>query len=125
MMVAVGLTIIYSMSLLLVLPVVLLPFVIVGWLIVGFLSLLGWVALAQPFGVWVVSRFGMDRQPRMVSAAIGGITLALLLRIWSIFWFTAWIGLLATIILGSVGLGAVILTHIGTRPYPRSRLAAG
>jgi hypothetical protein len=58
----------------------------------------------------------------MVSAAIGGVTLALLLRIWSIFWFTAWMGLLATIILGSIGLGAVLLTHIGTRPYPQPKL---
>jgi hypothetical protein len=124
MLVAIGLTVIYSISLLLVLPFVLLPFVMVGWMIVGFLSLLGWVALAQPFGVFLVRRLGMDHQPRMVSAAIGGIALALLLRIWSVFWFTAWIGLLATIILGSVGLGAVLLTHVGTRPYPRPKLAA-
>jgi hypothetical protein len=124
MLVAIGLTIIYSISLLLVLPVILLPFVIVGWMIVALFSLLGWVALAQPFGVFLVRRLGMDRQPRMVSAALGGIALALLLRVWSIFWFTAWIGILATIILGSVGLGAVLLTHVGTRPYPRPRLAA-
>jgi hypothetical protein len=123
MLVAIGLTIIYSISLLLVLPVILLPFVIVGWMIVALVSLLGWVALAQPFGVFLVRRLGMDRQPRMVSAALGGIALALLLRVWSIFWFTAWIGILATIILGSVGLGAVLLTHVGTRPYPRPRLA--
>jgi hypothetical protein len=71
-----------------------------------------------------VRRLGMDHQPRMVSAAVGGITLALLIRVWSVFWFTAWIGILATIILGSVGLGAVLLTHVGTRPYPRPRLAA-
>jgi hypothetical protein len=124
MLVAIGLTVIYSISLLLVLPVILLPFVIVGWMIVALFSLLGWVALAQPFGVFLVRRLGMDRQPRMVSAAVGGITLALLIRVWSVFWFTAWIGILATVILGSVGLGAVLLTHVGTRPYPRPRLAA-
>jgi hypothetical protein len=123
MLVTIGLTVIYSISLLLVLPVVLLPFVIVGWVAIGLLSTLGWVALAQPFGVFLVRRLGMDRQPSMVSAAIGGIALGLLLRVWSVFWLTAWIGLLATIILGSIGLGAVLLTHIGTRPYPHSRLA--
>jgi cytoskeletal protein CcmA (bactofilin family) len=124
MLVAIGLTVVYSISLLLILPVILLPFVIVGWMIVALFSLLGWVALAQPFGVFLVRRLGMDHQPRMVSAALGGITLVLLLRVWSIFWFTAWIGILATIILGSVGLGAVLLTHVGTQPYPRPRLAA-
>jgi hypothetical protein len=119
LLVAIGLTFVYSLSLLLVLPVILLPFVVVGWLAVGFLSLLGWAALAQPFGVWVIRRIGIDQQPRMVSAAVGGIALALLLRIWSVFVFTAWIGVLATLTMGSIGLGAVLLTHVGTRPYPR------
>ena len=80
---------------------------------------MGWTALAAPFGVWVFRLLRMDHQPRMVAAAVGGIVLALLLRVWSVFWFTFWIGLVASIILGSIGLGAVILTRVGTRPYPR------
>ena len=121
MLVAFGLTILYGMSLLLVLPVVLLPFVLIGWLIIGLLSLAGWMALAQPFGVLLFRLLRMDRQPRMIAAAMGGIALALMLRIMSVFWFTAWIGLVATAALGSVGLGAVILTRVGTRPYPRQK----
>ncbi|MBN1564618.1 MAG: polymer-forming cytoskeletal protein [Anaerolineae bacterium] len=120
-LVAVGLTVVYVISLLLVLPIVLLPFVMVGWFVVILFSLLGWVALAVPLGIYLMRMVGMDRQPRMVAAAVGGIVLGLLLRLWSIFWFTAWIGVLATIILGSIGLGAVILTHVGTKPYPRAR----
>lgn len=119
MLVAIGLTVVYGISLILLLPVVLMPLVLVGWLVIGVLSLLGWTALAAPFGVWVFRLLRMDYQPRMVAAAVGGIALALLLRVWSIFWFTFWIGLVASIILGSVGLGAVILTRVGTRPYPR------
>ncbi len=118
--VLIGLTVIYGVSLLLVLPVVLMPLMIVIWLVAGLLGVLGWVALAVPFGVFVLHRVGMDRQPRMIAAAVGGITLGLLLRVWSVFWFTAWIGLLGTIILGSLGLGAVILTRVGTRAYPAS-----
>jgi hypothetical protein len=119
MLVAVGLTVLYGISLLLVLPIVLLPFVMVGWIVVILFSLLGWVALAVPFGVYLTRLVGMDKQPRMVAAAVGGIALALLLRLWSVFWFTAWIGILATVVLGSIGLGAVILTQVGTKPYPR------
>ncbi len=119
MLVAVGLTVVYGISLLLVLPIVLLPFVMVGWMVILFFSLLGWVALAVPFGVYVTRLIGIDRQPRMVTAAVGGFVLALLLRLWSVFWFTAWIGILATVVLSSIGLGAVILTHVGTKPYPR------
>jgi hypothetical protein len=125
MLVATGLTLVYGISLLLVLPLVLLPFVIVGWLVIGLFSLLGWVALAEPFGIYLLHRFRLGKHPRMIAAATGGVVLFLLLRIWSVFWFTAWIGLLAWMVLGSVGLGAVILTRLGTRPYPHRAASSG
>jgi hypothetical protein len=125
MVVAVGLTIVYGISLLLILPLVLLPFVIVGWLIIGLFSLLGWVALAEPFGIYLLRRLGLGKHPRMIGAAVGGVVLFLLLRVWSVFWFTAWIGLLAWMVLGSVGLGAVILTRLGTRSYPHRPASSG
>lgn len=116
---AIGLTVVYGVSLLLILPLVLLPVVILAWLAIGGLSVLGWVALAGPCGVALLRRVGLPGQPRMVAAAVGGVALSLLLRVWSLFWFTAWIGLLATALLGAMGLGAVLLTRVGTRPYPR------
>jgi hypothetical protein len=119
MLAAIGLTVVYGVSLLLILPLVLLPVVILAWLVIGALSVLGWVALVGPFGVALLRRAGLEGQPRMVAAAVGGVALSLLLRVWSVFWFTAWIGLLATALLGAVGLGAVLLTRVGTRPYPR------
>lgn len=122
---ALGLTIVYGVSLLLILPLVLLPVVILAWLLIGALSVLGWVALAGPFGVALLRRVGLEGQPRMVAAAVGGVALSLLLRAWSVSWFTAWIGLLATTLLGAVGLGAVLLTRVGTRPYPRRATAPG
>lgn len=118
---AVGLSALYGLSLLLVLPVVLLPVVLLGWLVLGVLALLGWVALAQPTGVYVLRRLGVEAQPPMLTAGVGGIVLALLLRVWGIFWFTAWIGLVVAAALGSVGLGAVILTRAGSRPYTPSQ----
>ncbi|MBN2303995.1 MAG: hypothetical protein JXQ72_05935 [Anaerolineae bacterium] len=121
MVVAVGLTVVYVISLLLILPAVLLPFVVLFWLLIALLSLLGWVALAEPFGIIVFRVLRVSEQPRMINAAIGGITLVLLLRIWSVFWFTAWVGVLATVVLGSVGLGAVLLTRAGTRSFARRR----
>lgn len=117
-LVAIGLTVTYAVSLRLVLPLILLPIVLLGWVVAGVLGLIGWVALAGPFGIYLLSRLGMGKQPRMIGAAVGGIALTLLLRVWSVFWLTAWIGLLATVVLGSFGLGAVLLTRVGTRPYP-------
>ncbi|MEW6580481.1 MAG: polymer-forming cytoskeletal protein [Chloroflexota bacterium] len=125
MLAAIGLTVVYGVSLLLILPLVLLPLVIIAWLVIGALSVLGWVALAGPFGVALLRRAGLEGQPCMVAAAIGGVALSLLLRVWSVFWFTAWIGLLATALLGAIGLGAVLLTRVGTRPYPRRDAVPG
>lgn len=122
---AVSFSALYGLSLLLVLPVVLLPVVLLGWLVLGVLALLGWVALAQPTGVYVLRRLGVEAQPPMLTAGVGGIVLALLLRVWSIFWFTAWIGLVMGAALGSVGLGAVILTRVGSRPYSPRALLSG
>jgi hypothetical protein len=118
-LVAVGLTVVYLVSLLLVLPVILLPFVALGWLVIGLLSLLGWVALAEPFGNRLFALLGIDPQPAIVTAAAGGIALTLLVRMWGLFWFTSWIGLLLSVVLSSIGLGAVVLTRLGTRPFPR------
>ncbi|MBI5957135.1 MAG: hypothetical protein HY866_00270 [Chloroflexi bacterium] len=123
----IGMTMIYIVSLQLILPVILLPVVMLGWLAVGLLSLFGWIALAGPLGRFVLRLLHVGKQPPMVAAAVGGLTLGLGLRIWSVFWLTAWIGLAVTVIVASIGLGAVILTRIGTRPYPtpvdRRRLA--
>jgi hypothetical protein len=112
--------VLYAISLILILPVILLPFVVLAWVVIGLLSLLGWVALAEPFGRTLFRWLHMEPQPPMIAAAMGGITLTALVRVWSIFPFTEWIGLLATVVLGSAGLGAVVLTRAGTRTYPRS-----
>lgn len=127
MVVAFGLTALYLFSLLLLLPLVLLPFILVGWLALLLASLLGWMAMAEPVGGFLLRVLHIDEQPRMITAAVGGVALTLLVRIWALFWFTTWIGLIVTIILGSMGLGAVILTRIGTQPFPHgaTRLAGG
>lgn len=122
LLVALGLTMIYFVSLLLVLPLVLLPFVVLAWIMLGLLCLVGWIALAEPFGNRVLEFLGIDEQPRMISAAVGGIALTLAVRIWGLFWFTSWVGMLLTAILGSMGLGAVLLTRMGTRPFPRPKV---
>lgn len=122
--VAVGLTLLYGLSLRLLVTLALLPIVVLAWVLLMLLSLLGWMALAGPFGVWLFRRIGLDTYPAMVPAAIGGVILALLLRVWSIFWFTSGIGVAATILVGAVGLGAVILTRGGTSPYTHHRRAA-
>lgn len=119
-LVAIGLTGAYALSLLLVLPLILLPFVLLGWILIGFASLLGWVALAEPFGRAVLRILRMYNQPPMIAAVVGGIALSLIIRVWSLFWFTGWITVVATILLSAFGIGAAVLTRLGTRPYPHA-----
>ncbi len=117
MLAAIGLTLLYAFMLKLVVPLVLLPLVLLLWLALLVLSLLGWLALAEPFGIFLLRLARVDRQPHMITAAIGGIALALLLRLWSVFWVHGWIILLAVLIFGAIGLGPVLLTRFGTRTY--------
>lgn len=119
-LVTIGLTVIYIISLLLILPIVLLPGVLLGWAAVGIASVFGWIALAEPFGQALLRRTGLIEPPPMVAAAVGGVILTLMVRMWSIFWFTGWIGAILSIVLGSIGLGAVVLTRLGRHSYPNT-----
>lgn len=115
---AIGLTIIYVLSLVLLLPLALLPLVLLAWVALGVITLLGWAAIAEQFGRLVMVRLGFDQLPRMVDAAAGGIILGIILRIWSLFWFTGWIGWILSFVIGSVALGGVVLTRLGRKLYP-------
>ncbi len=110
-----GLTVLYGLSLKLIVPVVFLPVVLLGWLVLGILSLLGWIALAAPLGRWALRTRQRSTHPPMVTAALGGITLGLALRVWNIFWVTGWLTGLLVLGAGSIGLGAVLLTRAGTK----------
>ncbi len=111
-----GLTVLYGLSLRLIVPVVFLPVVLLGWLVLGMLSLLGWVALAAPVGQGLLRLLHRDTHPQMIAAIVGGVTLALALRVWSILGIAGWLTGALVLGAGAVGLGAVLLTRAGTKP---------
>lgn len=115
---AVGISAVYGLSLILVVPLLALPVFLLAWLALGLALLVGWTAFAYPVGRWLSRRTGAGELPPMVQAAVGGLALGLTVMIWDLFWFTGWIGTLAAMIVSAIGLGAVILTRLGTRPYP-------
>jgi len=117
---AVGISAVYALSLILVVPLLILPLFLLAWLALGLALLVGWAAFAFPVGGWVLRRAGLTPQPPMVQAAAGGLVLGLAVMIWDLLWFTGWIGFLLSTIISAIGLGAVILTRLGTRPYPHS-----
>lgn len=114
-----GISAVYVLSLILVLPLLALPLFLLVWLALGLALLLGWAAFAHPVGGWILRRAGVADQPPMVQAVVGGLALGVAVTVWDLFGITSWIGWLAALIVSAIALGAVILTRLGTRAYPR------
>lgn len=119
MVAAFGISAVYALSLILVIPLLVLPLFLLAWLALALALLVGWAAFAHPVGGWILRQAGAPSQPPMVQAAVGGLVLGLAVMIWDLFWITSWIGSLAALIVSAIGLGAVILTRLGTRSYPQ------
>jgi len=118
LMVALGVTIVYGLSLILVITAVLLPVVSLAWVAIGLVGFAGWVVVAEPFGRIVLARLGIHTVP-MVAATVGAFVLTFGLELASTLPCVGWLSIIAALIVGSAGLGALMLTRIGTRSYPR------
>jgi hypothetical protein len=88
------------------------------WLIIGAALIIGWIVVSTIIGRIIARRFHMKRSP-IVTAALGAFLLTL---VRGLLIYVPCIGGVAggliLIVLGSAGLGAVILTRLGSREYP-------
>lgn len=91
-----------------------LPVVGIAWLLIAAALVVGWVAVSFPIGALMMRRRGSP----IVAAAVGALALTLAQGLLEILPILGIVGGLALVIIGSVGFGAVILTRLGTRPYP-------
>ncbi len=98
----------------------LLGYPIIFGLAVGFgVSLLiGWVAMGSMLGDRLARMLQMDDARVPLITALGTATLTLLMGLLGNIPFVFGEGILAGV-LASVGLGATVLTHFGTKGYPR------
>ena len=81
------------------------------------LALVGWVAVGEFAGDWLVRRLGL-RQPTLpVTAAAGTALMTLALGLLNAV-SLEFLSVSLFVLLLSVGLGAAALTKLGTRPYP-------
>ncbi len=83
----------------------------------GIAALFGWVAVGHMVGQKLTGWLCWKGQSVPVTAAIGTLTLTLLLGLLQAIPFFLGEGLISTLLL-CVGLGAAALTQFGTRPYP-------
>lgn len=99
---------------LLALTICLIPFSIIGGLILAAATLFGWIALGLVVGNRLLTGLNVRNFTPAVSAGVGTLLISLLSEI---FGLIPCIGWLIPILLSAIGLGAVVLTRFGTRPY--------
>ncbi len=118
----VALSILYGISLILILPVLLLPAAFGIWLGTIGLFLGGVVVVAEPFGQWLLRKCGIFAAP-MAAAAVGGFALMLGTLALGTLPVFGWLATLAGLVITAMGAGGLILTHLGTRAYPETIIA--
>lgn len=124
LLVAVGLSSLWRISLAIIVPLVFAPLIVIGWvMLVGF-SLLGSASLAYPFGVWLLKRLHRQPQVPMVSGMIGGTVLTFLILIFRLVPPLTPVTNLLSVVFIAWGLGAVLLTRAGTCDYVEARKVA-
>jgi len=109
-------------AILIIVCIGILGFPLILVLFLGLLAamLMGWVAI----GSWLAGRLfrKKDWSPAK-AAAIGTILLTFGLGLLGIL-TAEWLQIMLSLLLSSIGLGAVALTQFGRKPYPRSAAAA-
>jgi hypothetical protein len=98
------------------------PLVGLFWMVIGLGLILGWIIIAAPIGDWLLNRFHIDASP-MVTAVFGAFVMTLAQGVVGMIPCLSLFSTLAVVILGSVGLGTVILTYVGGRNYPEVIIA--
>jgi hypothetical protein len=94
-----------------------LPIMAVTWLILNAALIFGWVAASFPLGAWLMSRLNLEYS-RVKAAMIGAGALTLGHGLLSLLPCIGFMAGIVLVVVGSVGLGAVLLTRAGFRPYP-------
>jgi cytoskeletal protein CcmA (bactofilin family) len=121
---AIGISFAFAVILAILPPlgVLLIPVYFIAALIFFGMTLAGWITVALLFGDLLLRRFTRTAFPPLVTAAVGNFTLFL---VWQFLMYIPLAALLALAIPTSIGLGAAVLTRMGTKPSHRSYFVQG
>ncbi len=95
--------------------IILIPVTLIGLTLLAVMALLGWIAIGMEVGQRMAASLNQE-WALPVSAGIG--TLVFTIVAIGIDRLVPCVGWVVPVLLGLVGLGAVILTRFGTQPYP-------
>jgi hypothetical protein len=100
------------------------PFGGMIWLAILIAGVFGWIALGLIIGLKVLERFRVDNVTPVMGTIVGGVVLSL---ITATLWIVAGpcLGWPFVILIGSFGLGAVVMTRFGTQEYVPAPPATG
>ena len=107
------------------LGLILLPVLALMLLPLGILFVIGWMTMALLTGDWLVRRFARRTSPPMLTVIAGSLGLFFIWTLLGILPFGPILSGLMVLLLGAVGLGAVIMTRVGTRSGARSYFVQG
>lgn len=121
---AIGISFAFAVILAILPPlgVLLIPVYFIAGLIFFGMTLAGWITVALLFGDLLLRRFTRTAFPPLVTAAVGNFTLFFL---WQILLLVPLAALLALVVPASIGLGAAVLTRVGTKPSHKSYFVQG
>jgi cytoskeletal protein CcmA (bactofilin family) len=121
---AVGISFAFAVILAIFPPVgvLLIPIYFIAGLLFFGMILAGWITVALLFGDLLLWRFTRTAFPPLVTSAVGNLTLFL---IWQFLLLIPLAALLALMIPTSIGLGAAVLTRMGTKPSHKSYFVQG
>ncbi|RMF76856.1 MAG: polymer-forming cytoskeletal protein [Chloroflexi bacterium] len=98
---------------------ILLPVILLAALIFFGMIVAGWITIMLYIGDWLLQRLTGTILPPLVATAVGSIGLFVLWHIILLVPLGFLVNLAALVIIGSIGLGATVLTRLGTRPLSR------
>lgn len=99
----------------LIITILLIPVALIAMLILAVAVLIGWIAVGFQIGERIASML-KTQWVEAVSAGIGTLVLGLI--VWLLGYLFC-LGGLMSLLAASVGLGSIILTQFGTKPYPQ------
>ena len=104
---------------------------ILGWILLAIATLFGWIVIGQMLGERLLIASGRHDPGLIQSTVVGVVVLTVLTnmpvigQIPCIGWILGFIGAIIGILLSAAGMGAVLLTRFGTRPYPNNSSSGG
>ncbi len=107
------------------LGLILMPILALLLIPVGILFVIGWMTMALLAGDWLLRRLAHRSSPPMLTMIAGSMGLFLIWTLLGVLPFGSLMSLLMVVLMGAVGLGAAIMTRVGTRSPARSYFVQG